>query len=177
MPTAKEAAPAPMIHGFATLRALGLDDDELSALRRQGYIQRDRRAGGSRTYLRLRFRVAGRMRTVYLGTDERLAANVQRELDLLQAPRRKKLQLARAVQLGRQTLRRTKLRLVPTLAELGMHYHGDTIRQRRPKQPFVTGDASSPMCEHSRSRYDNPHSVGFATEPIERMDPITSSGG
>lgn len=125
--------PAPQTHDgqeFAALRRVGLGDAELTAISRQGYVQRDRRLGGN-SYWRLRFRFQQRMRTVYLGNDERIVAECRRELIELQAPKQRSRQLARSVRDGKRALRKAKARLEPLLGELGFHYHGDRIRRIR----------------------------------------------
>lgn len=116
---------------FVALHSLGLDDQELTVLSRQGYIQRDIRLASGRGYWRLRFRIVRRTRTVYLGTNELFVEQVKRELDWLQSARRRKRKLARAVHSGKNVLRQAKARIVPALAELGFHYHGDSLRKRR----------------------------------------------
>ncbi len=94
-------------------------------------MQRDRRVVGKQAYWRLRFRFRGRSRTVYLGADNALVESVRRELAELQTARHALHQLSRDVDHGRQVLRTGKARLKPILAELGFHFHGDTIRKCR----------------------------------------------
>ena len=116
---------------FPALRALGLGDDDLAIVRRNGYLQQDRRAGQGVGYWRLRFRQAGRLRTVYLGRDARRVSLVQRELSTLQAKRTARREQARAVRRGRDVLRGAKARLTPILGQYGYHFHGDVIRKLR----------------------------------------------
>lgn len=117
----------------SALRRLGLSDPELTALSHQGYLQRDQRLVGTRGYCRLRFRFQGRMRTVYLGTDETFIAEVRRELAALQAARNTKWQAARAVEVGRGVRQRVKLQLAPVAAQLGYHFHGAVLRKYQRK--------------------------------------------
>src|SRR6476620_3786711 len=81
-------------------------------------------------------------RNVYLGKDEQFANQVRRELDMLRSLRRSKKQLAYAVRAGRRSLREIKGRLVPVLAELGIHYHGDELRTRRRSRESMTTKTS-----------------------------------
>ncbi len=116
---------------LSALRQLGLGDEELIALRSQGYLQRDQRVGGKQPYWRLRFRFQGRLRTVYLGTDVAVVASVRHELAELQAPRDKQNGLSDQLTDGKRALRQAKERMKPILAEMGFHWHGDTIRKFR----------------------------------------------
>ena len=83
------------------------------------------------------------MRTIYLGNDKALIAAVQRELALLRNADRNDRNLARTVRGGKQALRKAKSKLAPILAELGFHYHGDTIRKFRAKQAERAPDSST----------------------------------
>ena len=62
---------------FPALQAHGLGDDDLPVLRRNGYLQQDRRDADGDGYWRLRFRKEGRLRTVYLGREPGRLAHVQ----------------------------------------------------------------------------------------------------
>ena len=85
----------------AGLAGLKLGARELRALRRQGFVARERRGGG--WVYRLRFRVGGRQTTRYVGTDAAKAAEVQQSLAAWQAGRCLELELGRLVsQAGRE---------------------------------------------------------------------------
>jgi hypothetical protein len=116
---------------FPALRALGLGDDDLAIVRRNGYLQQDRRACQGGGYWRLRFRKGGRLRTVYLGREPRRVDPVKRELSLLQARRTARREQVREVRQGREVLRGAKARLAPILEQYGYHFHGDVIRKLR----------------------------------------------
>ena len=120
---------------FAALRQLGLHDEELTALRRQGCVQQDNRRAARSGYWRLRFRFQGRFRTVYLGRDEALVAAVRYELGMLQAPRRAQRKLARAVASAKKRMQRVKSQATPVLMELGIRFHGYTLRRTRRPPP------------------------------------------
>ena len=57
---------------------LGLAPGEIKALATQGFVARERRGG--RIYWKLRFRVGGRQRVRYLGSDATKAAAIRAEL-------------------------------------------------------------------------------------------------
>ena len=116
---------------FPTLRQLGLDDAEIDALRSKGYLTQDKRGRGQAGYWRLRFRYERRTRTVYLGRDERLVAQVRKELGALQNQLSLRRQCMHVTAEGSRQLRAVKVRLAPVLRQLGFHYHGDTIRKFR----------------------------------------------
>src|SRR5262245_36155891 len=123
---------------FPALRELGLGGAELAALSQQGYLQEDHRGHSNSGYWRLRFRFNGRTRTVYLGQDERVVKQVEAELEALQYQDRFRRRAERLAKQGRRLLRVAKQRLASVLLELGMHYHGDTIRKMRSVDTDVT---------------------------------------
>jgi hypothetical protein len=132
MQTTQSSATASTVTHYPTLQALGLDDVELRLLRRQGYVQCKTRFAIHRKTWRLRFRLAGRTRTVCLGSDERVVARVRHELAMLQDIRHRRQRLAKAAkELLREAISSAKLRATPILRDLEMHYHGDAIRQAR----------------------------------------------
>lgn len=114
----------------AILSRLGLNSEEFAALRRQGFVSRERRCG--RTYYRLRFRTpSGSQCTRYLGCDSVTAAQVEEELERLQADRHADLELGRLAKRAGQKLRAAKDNVAAQLAEAGYHFHGLAIRQQR----------------------------------------------
>jgi hypothetical protein len=112
------------------LANLGLIPVELAALRRQGFVNREPRGRGSAVF-KLRFRLAGRQRVVYLGTDAEQAEGVERELAEWQQSRRQSLEFARAHRRVGKFLRAAKARLAPLLEREGYHYHGQAVRRSR----------------------------------------------
>ena len=84
-----------------------------------------------KSYWRLRFRHLGRLRSVYIGTDNLLVDQVRYELDLLQDQHRHDQELARAVRQSKKKLRVLKARVASGLAGIGLYYHGDQLRKRR----------------------------------------------
>jgi hypothetical protein len=111
------------------LAQLGLGADELEALRRGGFVARERRRG--RVYYRLRFRVAGTQVTRYLGSNPDFALQVRRAIEQWQVPRRLDLQLGRLAREASRRLRRAKQRLAPEMRTHGLVFHGLSIRRKR----------------------------------------------
>lgn len=113
----------------ARLAALGLVADELEALRRQGSVVREVR--GRTIVYKLRFRLRGRQRTKYLGTDGERAARIARILQDLQRLRCIRRRLKEAVRESANGLRIAKRRLEPILESAGIRFHGFLPRRRR----------------------------------------------
>jgi hypothetical protein len=111
------------------LARLRLGQKELEALRRGGFVAREHRRG--RVYYRLRFRVGQRQVTRYVGTDQELAAQVQRALEHWQRPRRLDLELGRLAREANRKLRRAKQQLRPKLRTCGLYFHGLSVRRKR----------------------------------------------
>ena len=123
---------------WPALRALGLEVRELEAVGRQGYLSR-RPGGGGGDYWRLRFRLEGRLRTVYVGSDVVLVAAVRRELAELRG-RRTARRRRRALVAGTQrNYRAWKRRAGVLLAPFGLHFHWNTLRKVR-SRPAVEGN-------------------------------------
>ena len=116
---------------FPALCRLGLGPAELVALRRKGYVAQDDRGHGHDGYWRLRFRLGGRARTVYLGRDPQLVEAVRNELSLLQQQHHQERRIAKVTSEGKKVLRAAKRRLGPVLRQLGYRYHGDAMRKQR----------------------------------------------
>jgi hypothetical protein len=106
-----------------------LSTEELRALLSQGFVSAERRA--KHTYYKLRFRLAGRQRVRYLGTDPEEAGQLQRILEELQARRRHKSELARRVETAARQLRGFKRILEPLVLQAGYRCHGQAIRRPR----------------------------------------------
>jgi hypothetical protein len=107
------------------------------ALRHQGYLTQHDPGHGS-GYWRLRFRLDGRLRAIYVGQDAELLDCVRKELRLLREGRHTLQRLVQFEKQARRVLRDAKKRLSEPLQQLGMYYHGDAIRKRRSKQAVAT---------------------------------------
>lgn len=115
-------------HGV--LRLLSIGPAEQHALKQQGFVAAEYRKGRG-PYFKLRYRVNGRQRVVYLGTDARLADEIRRELAQLQADRRGYRKLACLTEEAYDVLRNSKQRLEVELSRLGLKFHGHAIRRSR----------------------------------------------
>ncbi len=111
---------------------LNLSPADLDALRRQGFVSQEARAGSS--YYKLRFRRHGRQVVIGLGNDPELAEKIGRELAQLQADRRADRDDRRLIRAARRLLRRTKRELEPALRDAGFRYYGREIRKLRTKR-------------------------------------------
>lgn len=112
------------------LRSLGLDDREVEALGRQGYLSR-RPGGANGDYWRLRFRDDGRLRTVYVGSDVGLVAAVRRELAELRSRRTARLRRRTLVATVNRSYREWKRKAGDLLEPFGLHFHGKKLRKVR----------------------------------------------
>jgi hypothetical protein len=119
-----------MVTAFPVLTALGLTDHELTALRQQGFVSRELRAGG-RSYAKLRYRFDGRQRAKYLGSNEAFVRQVERELGRLQGNHRLDRLLGCLTREANQVLRSIKPRVEPVLNEQGYEFHGRAVRRPR----------------------------------------------
>jgi hypothetical protein len=117
-----------------------LTDDDLAALRRQGFVAAERR--GEHIVYKLRFRRDGRQVVRYIGSDLAQAKAVQLELDYLQEERRNELKLARLTDATRRMLRESKKELASLLAKEGFAFHGYAIRRCRNGQ--TTSENTAP---------------------------------
>jgi hypothetical protein len=112
---------------FPLLNRLPLSDEEFHALGRQGFIRSERR--GSKSIVRMRFRVAGRQHVRYISPRD--AAALEAELRALQRHVRARRRLARLAVLARQALGYRRSTLAPLLEARGYHFHGHQIRRCR----------------------------------------------
>jgi hypothetical protein len=115
------------LSAYPLLRRLGLSDQELDALRRQGFISREMR--GRKTVYRLRYRVDGRVRVRYVRPED--AESVEAELALWQRRMRSRRRLRWLAVAARRELRQQKILRTPLLAERGYHFHGYAVRRCR----------------------------------------------
>jgi hypothetical protein len=113
----------------AEFQALGLNSVEIQALKRQGSIVREVR--GSGVIYKLRFRIRGRHRAKYLGLDAHRAAEIERHLRQLQYARGIRQRLRELSCESAAALRAMKQRLEPVLKQVGLEFHGLSIRRSR----------------------------------------------
>jgi hypothetical protein len=109
---------------------LGLRGEELHALRSGGWVRSTLRGRCSQVY-ELVYRLNGRQRRRYLGTDAARANTIRAALNDWQRSRTSRLVLQRAVRDAGDQLRATKNRLTEPLLGAGYHFHGRTIRKFR----------------------------------------------
>ena len=112
------------------LADLGLEPDDHDALQRQGFVSVEYR-GRRGPFFKLRFRLDGRQRVVYLGQDVGVAEQVQHELAELQAHHKLEQRLARLKAEALALVRESKRRLQPYLHCAGLRFHGLEIRGTR----------------------------------------------
>ena len=113
------------------LARLALTPAELAAIRRQGFISRERHRGQVVYKLRFRMPPEGKQRVRVLGRDPDVAEAMRQELAQIQRLRRLDLELGRLNrQVGRK-LRNGRKTIVSQLAEAGYRFHGSAIRRKR----------------------------------------------
>lgn len=118
------------------LTQLGLTAGELAALRRQGFVCRERRGRGF--VFKLRFRLAGRQQIRVIGRDADLAMALKKELAEWQRTRRDEREVARWHTQVSAALRGANLRLAPLCEAAGYYFHGRSVRKRRSPHPAAT---------------------------------------
>ena len=111
------------------LEKLRLSPEEMQALRRQGFVATETRANV--VFFKLRFRLNGRQRTRYLGTDPTRGQAIATELLKVQRQKRIHRQIARLDVAAGRTIREWKTRLVPLLEKEGLYFHGLAVRGKR----------------------------------------------
>jgi hypothetical protein len=116
--------------GATALQQLNLSADKLTSLRRGGIIASELRGRTTLVY-KLRFRVKGKQRVVYLGSDPGFVAEIRTALAALQTPRRTQRRLISMSQAAGRLLQRAKHQLKPHIASSGRSFHGQAIRRRR----------------------------------------------
>ncbi len=115
----------------SVLKRLGLDDAALAALRGQGFVSCERRRPHHAPIYKLRYRVQGKQRTRYLGSEPAVIAAVRQELADLQQGVRRAREMQRLLRRVRSGLRHARETLAPVLSSQGYHFHGTTLRRRR----------------------------------------------
>src|SRR6185436_9432342 len=112
---------------FPLLKELSLSEEEVDALRRQGFIRSEQR--GNKTIYRLRYRVHGRQRVRYISPG--VVAALEVELAVLQKRVRARRRLARVAVLARAALDARRATLAPHVEARGYYFHGYQTRRRR----------------------------------------------
>jgi POTRA domain TamA domain 1 len=110
----------------------GLTPADVDALRRHGFVAGERRRSGAMSY-KLRWRILGRQRVRYLGSDPEIAAAVTAALATLQTPDRAGRELDRSLSRTRAELRKLRARSAAALNAIGYYWHGFSIRRTRPR--------------------------------------------
>ena len=111
------------------LAGLVLSPAQLTALSRAGVVSAEPHGRGIR--YRLRYRLDGRQVAISLGTDADRAEIVRRALAELQAPRRAEREFVASVAAGRRARRRAKQIMYTSVINMGLTWHGLTIRRPR----------------------------------------------
>ena len=109
---------------------------EVVALQRQGFVSAESRGKKLRIY-KLRFRLQGRQRVHYLGTDPCAAERIKRALSELQEGQRRQRQLRLVCTVAAKALRETKRQLEPLVETYGFKFHGRAIRRSRPARKQI----------------------------------------
>lgn len=119
------------------LAELSLSAEQLAALRRQGFVARERR--GRQVRFKLRFRCGGVQCVRYIGSDPNRTQRLRDELARWQRGQRSRVELSRLIRDAHRMLHSAKRLLEPPLGSLGAHFHGFAIRRKRklPPGPFA----------------------------------------
>jgi len=127
METQQNQVACPAQAAGEVLAEIGIGLAEFAALRRQGFVSAERR-GPRLVIYKLRYRVKGRQRVRYIGSDAIWARQVQEALSRWQEERRLTLDVARLCKDAARQLAKSKRRLEPLLTGRGFHFHGRAIR-------------------------------------------------
>ena len=109
---------------------VGLSGEEIAAIKLQGFVSTERR-GPDMTIFKLRFRLAGRQRVKYLGTDRAAAAIFRDALLRLQQSRRLDGELRYLSRQASKLLQFCKQVLQPGMEQTGFKFHGRALRRTR----------------------------------------------
>jgi hypothetical protein len=119
----------------ALLVGLGIDDDGLSALERQGFV-RSERDKSLHLVFKLRYRIAKGQRVIYIGRDPDRAQRIQAALRVWQRDRRMALEIGRLRREVSRQVREQFRQLDPLLWQAGFRRRGREIRRTRmPRKP------------------------------------------
>ena len=117
------------------LAQVGLTPAESTALKSQGFVSAETR-GQRCTVYKLRFRIDGRQRVLYLGTNPLVADAVRAALRSLQKARRTRRNLRALIDQANRLLRESKSQLLADAKQEGYRFHGRALR--RPRRPAST---------------------------------------
>ena len=116
------------------LAQLGLSTPDLAALAKQGFVSGEYRNRGARRcgpYYKLRWRLDGAQRVLYLGCNPVLAEQVQSALAAWQAARREQRASIALQRSARCALHAAKCAAALLLERDGRYFHGYSVRRRR----------------------------------------------
>src|SRR5438445_7721281 len=105
------------LEAATTLRELGISDDVLGSMRRQGWIVAEKR--GRREIFKLRYRILGRQHVIYLGTDRARAAKVASALQVWKSGRVLQRRIKDQARRARHVLRSVRKRVEKEMHTLG----------------------------------------------------------
>ena len=114
---------------------MGLTPAEITAVKSQGFVTAELR-GQTCTVYKMRFRIAGRQRVLYLGTDPLVADAVREELQRLQKSRHTRRNMQALIRQANRLLRDSKSELLADAKQEGYRFHG--LALRRPRRPAPT---------------------------------------
>jgi hypothetical protein len=131
----------------SALARLSLSSEQLDALRTQGFVHVQRRAGGKSCF-KLRFRFRGKQLVRYLGNDPLRAEQIRDALAQHQIVHRKLRRLARDTQQANRMVREAKKKLLPYVERLGYKFHGFDLRMQRGAEPHGKEASHAPASSH-----------------------------
>ena len=123
-------------HAGERLMQLGLGEEELDALRHQGFVAPEFRVRAGRRWgpcYKLRWRQHGRQRVLYLGIDEDVVSEIRAALERWQQTARLQKEIEGLFRQTRTAMRSLKDTLAPQISAAGMSWHG--YQPRRPRSP------------------------------------------
>jgi hypothetical protein len=118
------------------LMQLGLGQEELEALRHQGFVAPEFRVRAGRRWgpcYKLRWRQHGRQRVLYLGIDASAVNEIRAALERWQQTARLQKEVERLFRQTRKALQSLKDALSPQISAAGKRWHG--YQSRRPRKP------------------------------------------
>lgn len=137
-------------HARERLIKLGLGQEELDALRNQGFVAPEYRVRAGRRWgpcYKLRWRQEGRQRVLYLGIDERAVSEIRAALERWQRTARLHKEVEELFRQTRKSLKSLKNALTPQICVNGKRWHGyETRRPRKPSpepEPIAKNEISS----------------------------------
>ena len=123
-------------HAREQLMQLGLGQEELEALRHQGFVAPEFRVRAGRRWgpcYKLRWRQHGRQRVRYLGIDADAVNEIRAALEGWQQTARLQKEVEGLFRQTRKALRSLKDALSPQISAAGKRWHG--YQPRRPRKP------------------------------------------